>query len=662
MRYSRPALAAAVLIGATAVAIGGSIGTASAASRSLALTSLADMVVDGTHDRLFISDQTAGTILATDYEGNELGRFTDLPGVRGLALSDDSNTLYAAVYGSRAIVTFSTSTLTETKRLPLGDAVHPGDVTVAGGRLWFGYDANTDYIDGNFGSVEESTGTVHLHQLETNEFYHNPPSMHSTPAAPGVLILGEEGISSGKAKAYDVSGGDEVRTATGAVHGTDNWDFAFSPDGTQLIRLGGGVWTAPISDLAFTQNLPDYLGTTLDVAADGRLALAGDTVQVYEPGSSTPEWTVDLPSGPARNGLVWEPGADRLFAVTQYWDGRVTEFNLHSITEPAPSPSPSVSTSTPVKGYPAVTVTAPQYAVAFKPLTVTGRITLVPAGTELTVSRIEPGSPTGSAGTTVGTVKTAADGSFSLADTPGVAGDTTYTVSHAAGEYAAASGSAQVTVYLPTPSLTLSPKNGSVYNYGTTITITAKLGATYSNRVVEIWADPWDSQPNKLLKKAAVDSKGNLSTTLKLTRNTDILAKFAGDARNNARVDSIVAYTRVTIATKVSGHVKTKKIGANKYYVFKNSAKRSRNFDVTMTRHPSRMFRVTLQQYSGGKWKTVQAQLMPADNDGSTRLFLSGKWKAGAKLRMRPDYIKRTYGENNNYPTNGTWVYLTFIK
>ncbi|WP_433793211.1 YncE family protein [Actinoplanes sp. CA-252034] len=661
MRFSRPALAATVLIGATAVAFGASLGSASAASRSLAVSSVGDVEVDGVHDRLFLSDPASGAILATDYEGNEVGRLTGLPKVRGLALSADSGTLYAAVYGAKAIVAYSTSTLAETARLPLGDAVHPNYVTVAGGRLWFGYDADTDFVDGGFGSVEASSGTVHLHQLENNELYHYAPTVHSTPAAPGVLVVADEGISSGQARAYDVSGGDEARTATGAVHGTDNRDFAFSPDGTRLIRLGGGVWTAPLSDLGFTQILPNYLGVTLDVAADGRIALADDTVQVYEPGATTAAWTVDIPGDrPVIGGLLWEPGADRLFAVTEYYDGRTTEFTLHSITEPPPAPEPSESTSTPVKGYPAVTVTAPEFAETYKPLTVKGSITLVPVGTELTVTRTLRGA---SEGTVIGTVRTGANGVFSLTDTPTAAVETTYTVSLAAGEYAAASASAYVMLNKPTPSLTVTaPKYGAVNNYGATVTITAKLGATHSNRVVEIWADPWDSQPNRLLKKGTVDSKGTLTTTLKLTRNTDIQARFAGDDRYNAVVDGIAVYTRVTIATTVRGHVKTKKVGSAKYYVFKNSLKRKPRFDVALTRHTNRMFRITLQRWSGGKWKTVQSQLLPAENDGTTLLELSGKYPAGTKLRMRPDYVRRVYGENNNHPTNGTWVYLTFVK
>lgn len=129
MRISRTALAATVLAGITAVGFGVSIGTASAedVSGRLDIRSFGDIAVDSAHKRVFISDPANGRIIATTYRGEEIDRVQMLPGVRGLTLSADSNTLHAAVPRANAIVSLSATTLDETARYQLGSTVFPAD-------------------------------------------------------------------------------------------------------------------------------------------------------------------------------------------------------------------------------------------------------------------------------------------------------------------------------------------------------------------------------------------------------------------------------------------------------------------------------------------------------------------------------------------------------
>jgi hypothetical protein len=651
MRLTRAALAVTVLAGSAAIAFAASIGTASAAEegRPLPVSAVGDSAVDGVHDRIFLSDQTAGEIVALDYDGAVTARVPNLPGVLNLTLSDDSLTLYAAVHGTDTIVALATETLTEVARHDLADHIQLGDLALSGDRIWFSYMDAADYDRGKIGSVD-STGTVH-EQPSTVARAPDLQMLFTSPRAPGVLIAGESTGSGGATRVFDVSSGELSLISSGTATWT-NADFAFVSD-TEFIQLASSGSRVRISDYAQT-SIPAMGGSRIDVAADGRIAVSTSDVYVYDPQSYELRWWVALPQ--FVQTLDWEPGGDRVFAVTKESTASGEQrYALFSVREPKAPP-----TTPPVKGNPTVTLSAPSHAHYYRSLTLTGKITLVPAGTELTVIRKDTASPDGK---TIGTVKTAANGSFTFNDIPTSVGTSTYEVVHPAGEYAAASASAQVVVYKPSPALIVTPKYGAVYEYGTTITITAKLGTTHTNRVLEIWADPMDSQPKRLLKKAAVDSKGYLSTTVRLTRNTDIRVWFGGDERYAALNTTHQINTKVRISTKVaSGYAKTKKVGSVKYYVYKKSTKRTPRFYVTMTQHPNRVFRVTLQRWSGGKWKAVQSSLVPADNDGLTTLQLKGSYAAGTKLRMRPEYIHTRYGDNTNHPTYGTWTYLTYIK
>lgn len=90
-----------------------------------ALEDAADTVVDGTHQRVFISDPSTNQIAVTDGTGAVVGALTGLPQVRDLTLSPDDSTLYAAVYGADKIVAFDTATLAQTAEYATGAGTIP---------------------------------------------------------------------------------------------------------------------------------------------------------------------------------------------------------------------------------------------------------------------------------------------------------------------------------------------------------------------------------------------------------------------------------------------------------------------------------------------------------------------------------------------------------
>ncbi|MEU0341236.1 hypothetical protein ABZ092_20375 [Streptomyces bobili] len=97
------------------------------------------------------------------------------------------------------------------------------------------------------------------------------------------------------------------------------------------------------------------------------------------------------------------------------------------------------------------------------------------------------------------------------------AGDTAHT---------AASATDKVAVSRAATALTLN-NNGKLYNYGTDVKFTAHLGTAYKNRTVQIWADPFGTdEPKKLIKAGTVNSSGNISAWVDMTRGTAVTARL----------------------------------------------------------------------------------------------------------------------------------------
>src|SRR3954466_1249135 len=114
LRTTRTAALFGVLVGAPVSAVGAAAPALADSSRLLPVRSVGGIVVDGVHQRIFVSDPFQSKIVVTDYSGTVVGTKTDLPKVHGLALSADSGQLYAAVTGADAIVSIATDTVTET--------------------------------------------------------------------------------------------------------------------------------------------------------------------------------------------------------------------------------------------------------------------------------------------------------------------------------------------------------------------------------------------------------------------------------------------------------------------------------------------------------------------------------------------------------------------
>ncbi|AEV83838.1 hypothetical protein ACWT_2603 [Actinoplanes sp. SE50] len=207
-----------------------------------------------------------------------------------------------------------------------------------------------------------------------------------------------------------------------------------------------------------------------------------------------------------------------------------------------------------------------------------------------------------------------------------------------------------------TPELTLN-RDGSVNAYGATVTMTAHLGTTAQNRTVEIWADPYGTdRPRTLLKKGVVDAAGNLSVGYQLTRNTTFSVVFAGDAGYAARTVTSAVNTSVAVATTVANHYTVKR---SYYYVHKS---KNPVFGTTMTPYPGRTERLTLQQYSGGRWVAFKSGNYRLSSAGKYSYTLTGTHRTGVKYRVSAAYLTGISGDRANATTNGPWKYFIFTS
>ncbi|MER8088721.1 Ig-like domain repeat protein [Streptomyces sp. NPDC094048] len=642
-RSTSTATALAVLFSSAVLSVTAA-GSASAASA--AVVSPGGIVVDGALKRVFVGDRSAGKILAADYSGALVGSVSGVGAVSDLAVSDDGATLYAAAENSHEIVALDAATLGVKTRYAVATDTGPRHIAFAGGRVWFTYG---DQWAGDLGSVvpavDPASGAdaVTLGQFSSKVW--GPALLDTDPSSPGLLALGETGLSTDSMAVLDVSGDTPQQLAWHHGDYTLNsgiGDIDLVP-GTSRVLVDGAQRNA-YADGRFTAAGAYPSGQRADIAANGLVAqIDGTKVAVYRPDATKPLRTYTAGTFGTAD-LAWAPDSSRVFALV----GTSGGYTLKALTDPT-------------LNVPSLTVNAPSTATRGKKLTVTGKLSAtvaLPSGVSLQVTRTDVESPKGKA---LPSVKVRADGSYSFTDTPPAGGTVTYKVAYAGdAQHTAVSASDKVSVPRTKPTLTLN-KNRNIYNYGTDVSFTAHLGSTYKNRTVEIWANPFGSdKPNKLLKTGKVNSSGNISATVRMTRDTDVTAVFKGDARTAPKTVKSTAYARVKISTAVSKHYKTGKIGSTPYYWFHKST--DPVLTTTMTSYKGRKQRFDLQVHSSGKWYSADSEYFPLGTDGKCAVRLEAPGQSGIKARMRSTYVNGSSGDTVNSTTYGPWKYLYFSK
>ncbi|MGW0933128.1 hypothetical protein [Streptomyces sp. NPDC002644] len=432
----------AAALGSVLLAVPGATQAYAATGVSLPLYQLADMKVDGSHQKIFLSMPAGadGRVVVTDYDGNStwLG---GLPGAGGLALSPDDQTLYVAARDIDTIVAYDTATLAETARYHVGDGVAPWGVAVAGGKLWFGYG-----VSGDLGSIDVHAAEPVV-DLALDGSLDSGAELVTSPADPNALVVGTGDPNRNTLTVYDVSSGSPVMAKRRVLSGTEMnglRDIDVTPDGRTILTaalISPGYRAFRLDDLSdvATHTAP---ASPLAVAAgpDGTVAGGAQNtsadvpdVSLYAPAASAPLTAVELGAAaqsPVVRGLAWAPDGSRLFAVTG--QSGVMGLQFHSL---------QVDTTVPTT----LTLDAPATSRKGRTLALTGTLTPGTApGTTVTVTRHDAANPEG---VSLGTVPVAADGTFTATDTPARLGEVRY-VAAFDGDYWHTASSAEATVQI----------------------------------------------------------------------------------------------------------------------------------------------------------------------------------------------------------------------
>ncbi|MEU5700467.1 hypothetical protein [Streptomyces aurantiacus] len=404
MRIRRRAAGAALILATASLHLLGVPGTAAAQTQGgivLPVRSHWQTLADSRH--VYVSAPGDDAVLATDHDGQVVKKVEGLDGARGMTESADESTLYVALPDADAISVIDTATMTETRRISTGADTEPESLALAGGRLFFGYQATV--FDAGIGSVAiaEATPTV---SLDDNPVWYGKPRLASSSGAPDRLVAAESQGALGM-RVYDVGSGTLQETAySDAV--ADVEDVAVTPDGSSVITANGSNYYHQrwrLSDLTEeaqydTGPYPNSVAVDSHGTVAAGVVAGGEwDVYVYRPGETAAYRTVALSPGYADlldRGVAWAPDGNRLFTTRFPYSGEVV---LDIVTDVAKASS-------------TITLSAPPTNPVGTPVTVTGKLTsLVPFPKRRAVAVTRNGVE-------LPDVKVGRDGTFSFNDTP----------------------------------------------------------------------------------------------------------------------------------------------------------------------------------------------------------------------------------------------------
>lgn len=379
-----------------------------------------DMAVSAATGQIFVANGiTNSTITVFDLDGQVVDTIDGQAGARGLELSADGSTLYAALYEGGAVTAIDVATRTETTRWTLAPDACPYDLALAADRLWFSQGCGGEH--GKLSSLDPASPDV-APVLDQGGYFTYAPRLESGGTADTLLFAMVEWVFPNRLISFDLSSGQPVRR-TSLEHLESVAQFKVDPDGRSIIVVTPGEYqfTSKVARYS-TADLTEVIryeapGPVISVtfAADGRVATHADNggLAMFAPDSAAPLWSTYRLFSPgmdvARRGLAI--GAEgRFYAAARLGDGAM------ALTTVDVGP---VDT--------AFAVDNPVLPVLVrKPYTITGRLSAAdssPIGARtIRMTRYDAhGSPAVLPDVTVD-----AGGRFSVTDTPKVVGDSTW--------------------------------------------------------------------------------------------------------------------------------------------------------------------------------------------------------------------------------------------
>lgn len=650
----------------TAVAEATAATAAAAPAGTLPITSFHEFAVDAAHGHLFFSQGSrTSSIIVTNLSGKLVATIGGQADVEDITLSPDGSTLYAADQGADAVSAISTTTLKETSRYSLGTGNAPYGVAVQSGKIWVGYQGS----GGSFiGEIDPVTATFTPEAMSS--FFSVGPDIKGDPSGGGTLVASDsyDTIDWATFGTYNVAAAPPTVYQPPSTPGSCSGmvSYAVLPGGTDFIAACTGTADAsappPTAAVVYSSQTFAQVGSYRTGAVPAAVAVApggpnagtvaaaaavAPGIAVYPPGAKTPvnEYSV---SGTgiylADDGIAFSADGSALYAVYQN-SGQTSDFFLRVYRNPTVTAS-------------AITLNGPAKIIRGHSLTITGKLALTvgepPAGSPITITR----SLAGASGVTRWTRKTAANGTFSLTDTPPALGTYTYTATYGGTATTQATTASRAVLITKIPSsLRLSASGGTVVNYRAAVMVTAHLGTTYNGRTVRIYARAFGSRATVLIKAGRVNSRGDLTVTYRPVHSTTFSAVFAGDAKYQPASAAHTVYVRAGVTQKLGGYYGTEHIGSTLYFVYHGSG----TLISAVTVAPNKKggcVAFEVQQYYQGAWQvntTSPCLLLGASSSITIKASLSGA--VGGQFRIRGDF-NRASGDTSNGNADSAWAYF----
>ena len=641
---------------------------------TLPLLSYFQMAVDSDHDHLFFSQGCSceNSILVTDFAGNTVTAIAGQTGVAGMTLSPDGSTLYAALTGAHEVTAISTATLRQVAAYRLPDGWTPLSVAVQSGKLWVSYEAPTDGGTAAIGDFDLSAANPALQTQRAmgNWDTGSPPLIAADPSDAGnVLVAMQEASEPASVVSYDTAT-DPVTVRAQAFQlvngsgedGCDNvQDIAVAPGGAQFVPACGlpsAQYRYSTASLAVQGSYPSSEYPDAVAIASGSGTVAAGVSQptpglpdifLYAQGRDVPLNVFDAGNGAlAPRGLALSADGSRLFAVSLTSSG-LTLNTYADLT--LPQASLTLAGPATISFGEAPTVQGTLTADGSPPTGVGSPL----AGRTVTITRTGPG------GTKTWTVTTNSGGAFTMTSTPPARGSYVYTALFpGAPDLSPAAATLRMTVPLLSTSLTVSatPKTS---NYGGTVRVTAHLGATYTNRKVEILGRAAGASASIVLANAAVNRSGNLTATVRVGESATFTAVFLGDARYAAKTATASVQTRAAVVAALGGFYTSKRVGAVTYRLY-HRTKRLTLAAAVLPDKVGECVQVQLEEDVKGVWR----------DGGNSKCVALGKTSAvgvaltlaragvGYQYRLRVDYLRGS--DVRNLSADSGWQYFIVEK
>ncbi|MET9344742.1 hypothetical protein [Nonomuraea sp. NPDC003804] len=411
-----------------------------------------DVAIGG--GKVFVSGRDR--IVVATPNGTIAGAITGLSGAVGLAAASDGSHVYAALSGSNQVAEIDTDTLAITRRIDV-EYPCPTNLSLSGTQLLVGYGHGyeCDGPGGGVFSLDLSAEAPEPVQIQ-NGFSRAP----LVAAAKNTLVVSLDNQLPAHLFVYDLNGSSATLRGTidGSMYNPDlsgPIDLTVTADGSTLVTAFGNPeqfesWNTTTLTRVRTYQPPALYPHAVAVSPDGAHIAGGsyDRVRIYNTATAESAYTDDNQTGNVVPGSLTFSGPDVLGVIRAANTGRLYLWRVQGALLP-----PST-----------MTLSAPSTATALEPLTLTGRLT-APDGSAMgaqpvSVTRRLPDGTTA----TVAHAATMADGTFTITDTPPVAGELRYEATWAgSSDIRWSSASAIVTVGKHESSLTLSgPAKGKV--------------------------------------------------------------------------------------------------------------------------------------------------------------------------------------------------------